>query len=192
MLEQSKSAKRRYNDGDSHRKYFRGNGIDIGAGQDSLEEMKHVFLGIHGVFGWDVHHGDGQNLDGVPDDYFDFLHSSHSLEHMQDWEVALRNWIRVCKPGGYLIITVPEELMYEKESWPSRFNQDHKWSFTLKADSRMPNSVNVLDMARNLAGVTVEKIQLVDEFYRTDRHEEDQTRQTNAECCIEIILKKNI
>lgn len=191
MFEQSKSAKRRYGDGDFHRKYFRGKGIDIGSGGDSVGEMRHAFVGISAVVGWDVSDGDGQYLGGVRDNCFDFVHSSHSLEHMDDWKVALDNWVRVCRPGGYLIISVPEEYMYEKDSWPSAFNKNHRWSFTLRWDSNMPNSVNVMEMTKHLAGRAVaERIQLVEEFYRHDRHDEDQTRQSNAECCIEIVLRK--
>ena len=46
MLEQSKSAKRRYDDGQFHSKYFVGRGIDIGAGKDSLFLHMNVFRGM--------------------------------------------------------------------------------------------------------------------------------------------------
>lgn len=191
MFEQSKSAKRRFNDGNFHSKYFRGKGIDIGAGPDCVINVKHAFLGITEVFNWDVSNGDGQYLQNVPNNYFDFIHSSHSLEHMNDWKIALENWIRVCKSGGFLIITVPEEYMYEKNTWPSKFNPDHKWSFTLRNDSKMPKTVNVLDMAKTFNDkVTVEKLELIDQFYYKNQHEVDQTRLPNVECCIELILKK--
>lgn len=191
MFEQSKSAKRRFNDGNFHSKYFRGKGIDIGAGQDCVNNVKHVFLGIEEVFNWDLSNGDGQYLITVPNDYFDFVHSSHSLEHMNDWKIALENWIRVCKSGGFLVITVPEEHMYEKDTWPSQFNSDHKWSFTLKNNSNMPKAINVLEMLRLFNDkVTVEKLELIDQFYYKNQHQIDQTRLPNVECCIEIILKK--
>jgi len=192
VIEQSKSAKRRYNDGDFHRKYFKGRGLDVGAGVDCLDQIKHAFVGIESVFGWDVSHGDGQYLDGVPDDYFDFVHSSHSLEHMKDCRIALNNWIRVCRPEGFVIVTVPEEFMYEKDCWPSRFNEDHKWSFTLRKCSKMPKTVNVLELALSVSDVaTIERIKLIDEFYDIVKHEQDQTLSPNAECCIELILRKN-
>mgnify|MGYP000444849738 CR=1 FL=1 len=43
MWEQSKSTKRRFNDGHFHNKYFVGHGIDIGAGPDTLNRYKHIF-----------------------------------------------------------------------------------------------------------------------------------------------------
>jgi ubiquinone/menaquinone biosynthesis C-methylase UbiE len=191
MFEQSKSAKRRFNNGNFHVKYFKGKGIDIGAGPDGISNIKHVFLGIENVLEWDISNGDGQYLENVPDNFFDFVHSSHSLEHMNDCKIALENWIRVCKSGGFIIITVPEEYMYEKNYWPSKFNPDHKWSFTLRNDSKMPKTINVLDLAKQFNNkATVEKIEYVDEFYNANKHEIDQTMLPNAECCIEIIFKK--
>lgn len=190
--EQSKAAKRRYNDGNFHAKYFRGDGIDIGAGNDGLNNIIHAFPGIQSVRNWDVVDGDGQYLESIENNSYDFLHSSHSLEHMVDWKVALDNWIRVVIPRGYLIITVPEEVMYEKDRWPSRFNPDHKWSFTVRAESRMPKTVNVLDLAKYVNGkATVEKIELINQFYHINFPETtDQTMLPNIECCIEIILRK--
>ena len=192
MQEQSKAAKRRFNDGNFHSKYFRGAGIDIGAGNDCLDKVRHAFPGIESVRNWDLMDGDGQELTSVEDNSYDFLHSSHSLEHMVDWKTALDNWIRVVVPGGYLIITVPEENMYEKNQWPSRFNGDHKWSFTVTTDSKMPKTVNVFDLAKFVADrATVEKIEVINQFYDTELPTQtDQTLLPNIECCIEIILRK--
>ncbi len=192
MHEQSKAAKRRFNDGNFHSKYFRGVGIDIGAGNDCVERVQHAFPGIRRVKNWDLDDGDGQYLETVPNEQYDFLHSSHSLEHMVDWKIALDNWIRVVKPGGYLIITVPEEEMYEKRRWPSNFNSDHKWSFTFKTDSPMPKSVNVLELASYCNNrATVEKLELINQFFYYNIDSElDQTQLPNVECCIEIILRK--
>lgn len=194
MNEQSKAAKRRFNDGNFHSKYFRGVGIDIGAGNDTLGNNIHAFPGIRRVKAWDMPDGDAQHLETITNNQYDFAHSSHSLEHMVDWKIALDNWIRVVKPGGYIVITVPEESMYEKNVWPSQFNSDHKWSFTMRNDSSMPKSVNVLDLAKYVNDrATVEKIELINQFYYNEGIDPavDQTLLPNTECCIEIILRKN-
>lgn len=192
MYEQSKSAKRRYNNGNFHSKYFRGEGIDVGAGNDTLGHLTNQFPGIKSVRGWDMPDGDAQYLVTIENNTFDFLHSSHCLEHMEDHGVALFNWIRVVKPGGYLVITIPEEVMYEHSHWPSRFNDDHKWSFILGKTSKLPRSVNVLDMLSRINDIAaVQKIELIDEFYHENIDPDfDQTLLPNTECCIEIILRK--
>jgi len=105
MFEQSKAAKRRFNDGNFHSAYFVGDGLDVGAGSDSLEKVMSSFIGIDSITSWDIENGDAQYLQTIPDNSFDFVHSSHCLEHMIDVPVALSNWLRVLKPEGYLIVT---------------------------------------------------------------------------------------
>lgn len=47
---------------------------------------------------------------GYPSDYFDVVHLSHVLEHLPDPLRALREILRVLRPGGVLIVEVPNEL----------------------------------------------------------------------------------
>ncbi|MBI5558980.1 MAG: methyltransferase domain-containing protein [Deltaproteobacteria bacterium] len=144
---------------------------------------------------WDLEDGDALFMKGVADSHYDFLHASHCLEHMVNVEEALANWIRIVKPGGFLIITVPEEDLYEIGNWPSKFNPDHKWTFTImKEKSWSKKSINVLDLLRGYGDqIAVEKIELIRDFFRDSWVPEqiDQTRTPVAECCIEIILRKN-
>lgn len=190
--EQSKSAKRRFNDGNFHSKYFVGRGVDIGAGPDSLEKLACVFRGITKVDSWDMPQGDAQLMESVKDDTYDFVHSSHCLEHMVDPHIALRNWIRITKPGGYLVITVPEEDLYEHLKWPSRFNGDHKWSFSIgKSKGNMPKATSVMELLMRLPNIEVQRIVLVDDFFNPN-DASDQTRSITTECSIEIILKKTV
>lgn len=104
-------------------KYCQGEGLDIGCGNDPV---------VDGVYGWDLMNGDAQYLKGVEDDSLDFVYSSHCLEHMIDVRIALYNWFRVIKTGGYLILYIPHRDLYEKKKeLPSRFNPHHKHMFTL-------------------------------------------------------------
>ncbi len=50
----------------------------------------------------DMHH-----LDGIADQSIDLVWSHHSLEHSYSPLLALREWYRVLKPGGYIAVTVP-------------------------------------------------------------------------------------
>lgn len=42
------------------------------------------------------------------DNTLDFVHSSHLLEDFFDWLPALFEWNRVLKPGGHMIIALPD------------------------------------------------------------------------------------
>lgn len=191
--EQSKSAKRRFYDGNFLSKYFVGDGIDIGCGNDSIGQYKNQFPLIISVKPWDIPDGDAQYLASVSDQSFEFVHSSHCLEHMVNPAIALENWIRVTKIGGYIIVTIPEEDMYEHGVWPSVNNTDHKWSFSIcKASSTMPKSLNVIDLVKHFCNKTqVQRITLLDDFYRPELPQNiDQTLGPNAECAIEFVLKR--
>jgi ubiquinone/menaquinone biosynthesis C-methylase UbiE len=111
-------------------KWFRGNGIDIGCGPDKVP--------FDDCIGFDKEHGDANELT-FADNSFSYVHSSQSLEHMRDPATALRNWIGVTKPKGRIIVTVPDFVLYEGLVWPSRYNPDHKstWSMWLP-DSPAP------------------------------------------------------
>ena len=105
-------------------KYLKGNGIDIGAGDDPLQ----IVNGTTRPF--DMRDGDAQYMNGIEDNVFDFVYSSHCLEHMIDINIAINNWTRILKPTGFLYITVPDFDLYEKGIFPSRFNGDHKHTFS--------------------------------------------------------------
>lgn len=44
----------------------------------------------------------------------DFVYCSHLLEDYDKWLEILREWVRVLKPGGMLIILVPEKTLWDK------------------------------------------------------------------------------
>ena len=195
MWEQSKSAKRRFNNGAFHNRYFVGHGVDIGGKPDPLGQYTGVFPRMLSVKTWDIQDGDAQYMHGVPDNHFDFVHSSHCLEHMVDVSISLNNWIRITKPGGFLIINVPDEDLYELGQWPSKYNPDHKWTFTIyKKTSWSPKSVNIMDLIIEFSDrVTAEKIELQRDFFREALVQQklDQTRTPVTECSIEFILQKH-
>lgn len=192
MNEASKSAKRRFYDGNFITKYFCGAGIDIGCGSDCIWQWKRQFPLMQSVRAWDMQDGDAQYLVTEHNEKYDFVHASHNLEHLVDPRVALTNWSRVTKPGGYIIITVPDERLYENMTWESKWTNEHLWSFTIcKKNSPMPKSINVVDLVNEFADIlSCEKIQLIDDFYRPELSDSDQTLLPNCESAIEIIFKK--
>jgi SAM-dependent methyltransferase len=169
-------------------KYLEGSGIDVGGGGDSITKSKDIFTNMVEVRNWEKKDGDGMLLEGVADNTYDFLHSSHSLEHMVDVDISLKNWIRVVKPGGYLVIIVPDFDMYERGVWPSKYNSDHKWAFTYK-DSKVSHIICVPELIKNLAGVELEMLNVLGEGF-IEGSGADQTSDGTCQCGIEFVLRK--
>lgn len=131
-------------------------------------------------------------MHGVADNTFDFVHSSHCLEHMRNPVKALSNWIRICKPGGHLVITIPEEDLYEQGMWPSTFNRDHKTTWTIaKKKSWSPVSINLIEFLYTfLEHIEIIKIELIDHKFKYGIGRVDQTDGGDSESAIEFIIKK--
>lgn len=192
MKECSKSIQRRLADSNFLRRYFVGNGLDIGGKPDPLLLYQELFPLMGSVRTWDWEDGDAQFLETVADDCFDFVHSSHCLEHLADPAEGMRNWLRVIREDGYLIITVPDEDLYEQGVFPSTFNRDHKWTFTIfKPKSWSNQSINLLEMVQELgAAAEVVRIEQLSANYRFNLPRYDQTLTPVAECGIELIIRK--
>lgn len=98
-------------------KYCQGLGIDIGCGKDPITPN---------CVQWDRQDGDAHFMQNVDDNTYDFVYSSHCLEHLSNPGLALVNWFRILKPGGYLILFLPHRDLYEKRTTlPSKFNRGH-------------------------------------------------------------------
>lgn len=192
MRECSKSIPRRLSNPLFVTRYLRGDGVDIGGFPDPLSLYAELFPFVRSIRIWDMPDGDAQIMEGIEDGVFDFVHSSHCLEHLNNPDEGLRNWFRVLKPGGYLIVTVPDEDLYEQGVFPSTFNRDHKWTFTIfKAKSWSPRSKNLLDLLQQLGpAADIEKIEILAGTYRFSVPRFDQTLTPIAECGIEFVVRK--
>lgn len=173
-------------------KVFQGKGIDIGCGKDPITH-DNLFPAIKECELYDARlgHPDAQFIHKHRAlCSYDFVYSSHCLEHMVDPLVAVANWGKLVKLGGYLVFVVPDEDLYEQGVWPSNRNADHKKSFTIfKEDSWCPDSVNVLDLAKHLPNFKMIRISLEDKGYDYTLKNVDQTI-TGAECNIECVALK--
>jgi len=139
-------------------KFLSGSVIDIGCGADLVVPHARPFDCIHGDA--------GRIGEFVRDEAFDCVHSSHCLEHMDDVPGALRQWWDMVRPGGVLVIVVPEENLYEQGIWPSLFNPDHKATFRLDTEtSWSPVSYDLRKLLQSLPGAEMLDIRIQDRGY---------------------------
>jgi SAM-dependent methyltransferase len=113
-------------------RFMQGHGLDIGY-KGSLGDRAETVLPTAIGVDQDYPGYDGKTLpfcEGTQD----YVYSSHCLEHMMYPTSAIREWFRVLKVGGYLVITVPHRDLYEKKlDLPSRWNAGHR-RFYLPSD----------------------------------------------------------
>jgi SAM-dependent methyltransferase len=136
--ETSKAYERRVKE-DWFRQYIRIPGIDIGCQHDPLNKAFRR---------WDYILGDTDAtlMEGVPDESYLTVYASHILEHLADPWLALANWHRILKTGGYLIVVVPHRDLYEKRNHlPSIQNPDHK-TFWLPDEYELPDTLSLRDV----------------------------------------------
>lgn len=83
-----------------------------------------------------------------------------------------------------------DEDLYEQGVFPSRFNGDHKWTWTMhNRVSWSPKSMNVFDLLSVLDDCEILSVELVDTNYDHSKSQVDQTLG-DAEAFIEVVLKK--
>lgn len=136
MGETSKARSRReklgwYND------YIVSPGLDIGGFVDRVSEKFDL---------WDLMNDpsqDAQDLSVIANEKYQTVYASHVLEHVDDPVKAVKEWWRVLRRGGNLIVIVPHMSLYEKkEELPSQWNPEHK---TFWLPSSKTKNVRCLD-----------------------------------------------
>ena len=159
-------------------KYCQGKGLDIGYGGDLLASN---------CIGYDFEHGDAQYLNGIADESFDFVYSSHTLEHMDNPAVSLSNWWRVVKRGGYLLLYIPHRDLYEKKiTLPSRWSSHHKHYFLLDK-SEEPCTIGIIPLIeQTLSGFKLIYEKVCDEGHTIV----DPEKHSDGEYSIEVAIKK--
>lgn len=83
------------------------NGIDVGG-----PTAGHIIRSVNIV----ECHGVDKVADGAKlpyeDESLDYVFSSHTLEHILGTEEVLKEWLRVVKKGGYVIIVMPDKRFH--------------------------------------------------------------------------------
>ena len=95
------------------KEFCKGEGLDIGGYNDW------TFPGARAV---NVTNSDGLDAFNLPPGSYDYIFSSHTLEHIADYAGALRLWKSRLKPGGVLFLYLPHPDM---EYWLPQNNAKH-------------------------------------------------------------------
>lgn len=124
---------------------------------------------------------------------YDFINLPVSLHIMDDPVNFIKEAADFLVTGGYLVLTVPDEDLYEAGQFPSIRNGQCKRTFSIyKEKSWSPVHISLLSELQNMPQYEIIKIELVDTNFDYNNIKSDQTFDANAsvECFIEIVLKK--
>lgn len=97
------------------KKYCQGKGLDIGGGKWPLPGARVI------------ENNSDENAYKIKEknESLDFIFSSHTLEHLENWQQALREWHRVLKPNGILFLYLPHPCC---QMWQKGVLKQHKWN----------------------------------------------------------------
>jgi len=114
------------------KKYIRGYGVDIGYGGDPIVDWA-ITIDLPTPYTKVGNHplnlgGDARNLYWFRDEVLDFVYSSHLLEDFENTKEVLKEWLRVLKVGGHLILYCPVEQVYREhcKKTGQPYNYAHK------------------------------------------------------------------
>lgn len=136
-------------------KYMQGKGLDIGyRGLNNYDPNPLPVL--PNAVGVDLDYP-GYNGITLPfaNNSQDFVFASHVLEHIKDYKNAIKEWHRVVKVGGYLIIIIPNKFLYDRKKTfppPAWACPDHKRIYSPASllqeieESLLPNSYRIETM----------------------------------------------
>ncbi|MBF0556175.1 MAG: class I SAM-dependent methyltransferase [Nitrospirae bacterium] len=89
--------------------------------------------------------GNATNLYWFRDGVFDVVFSSHTLEDIDDTDKTLREWLRVLKSGGHLILYLPHKDFYPNIGQPYA-NAGHKHDFYPEDIMNVIDKIGVVQM----------------------------------------------
>lgn len=125
--------------------YTRGLGVDLGCG--GAKAYAH-FIGVDNLtdtklFGTpmqpDVVVKTCEKLKLFASGELDFVFSSHLLEHINDYKAALKEWWRLVRPEGHLVLYLPHKDLYPRTGTEDEKNEWKEWvkKYELK-DGKVP------------------------------------------------------
>lgn len=111
--------------------FCQGRGLDVGAGRWPLPGAQGVDRAL------------AYNAMGLPDGPYDYVFSSHCLEHLADPVAALEHWKTRLRPGGVLFLYLPHpDMTY----WRPQFCRKHRHLFWPADVARMLTDLGFVDV----------------------------------------------
>lgn len=164
--------------------------LDVGPGDDPL------VWGDSVVVPFDKKQGDANKIDTYfHDQSFDCIHGSQVMEHLYDPPDFINRCLKILKPGGWIVMTVPDYDLYEKRKFPSKFNPDHKTTWSLwrlvseqqrHRHIHVPTWIKQFDVAQRYATL----IDTNYDYLAPDTKDQTWLREDGVECFLEILLQK--
>lgn len=111
--------------------FCQGRGLDVGAGKWPLPGATPVDL------------ASGGDAMALPEGLFNFVFSSHCLEHLDDPVAAIEHWKSRIVPGGLLFLYLPHPDM---RYWRPQFNRKHRHLFWPKDTAEMLSDLGFVDI----------------------------------------------
>lgn len=188
--ETSKATERRLKERDRWDKVFVGIGIDVGAGDDLLG-----YPTYDACEGFDKPQDANKIDEYYGPNYFDFIHGSQVMEHLYNPGDFINRCLKILKPGGWIVMTVPDFDLYEKRRWPSRTNPDHKTAWSLwRQKGDHPKGVPLINVPQWLQNWPFHKearlITTNYDYLKLDSVDQTWLREDGVECFIEILWQK--
>lgn len=149
--------------------YCKGNGIDVGS-QGSPVNINSIQIEYDRLrFSDDVPiHWEGDGTQNLPfkDNVLDYVYSSHLIEDYVDWIPILKEWNRMIKMNGHIVIMVPDHIKFREcvskgqadnlnhkhESYPGELTEIYKQHFSnfeIVSDY-ITDNYNILFVAKKL------------------------------------------
>lgn len=105
---------------------------------------------------------DGTNLYGIPDASYDFVLSCHSLEHIANPIKALKEWQRITKRGGHLLLVLPHYRWTFDHRRPltsiAHMLEDYKCQIGEDDDTHLQESLELHDLKWDEHAKTPEEV----------------------------------
>ena len=100
--------------------YCEGFGCDAGFGGDKIKKENCLGIDFPKPYGYTgeekVDIGCDLSKEAIPveDNYFDYVYSSHLIEDFEDTNRILKDFCRITKSGGNIVLVFPDQQVYEK------------------------------------------------------------------------------